>query len=307
MLRGLNLRLDQEDRIVLLGANGNGKSTLVKALAGRLQPLAGEVKRDRRLRVGYFAQHQADELDLAGTPLSHMREALGARATDTQCRAQLARFGLDEARATTRVGELSGGEKARLLMALTTRDAPHLLLLDEPTNHLDMDARDALVRAITEFKGAVVLITHDADLVELVADRLWLVSGGTARPFDGDLDDYRRHLALERREASNGGAPREDGSIAAPKRDERRERAEARAASGALRDRLKRVEAEMAKLQQEARVIAEALADPRLYARNRPDLVARATARQAQLARELAALEGVWLEVSEKLEGAAAA
>jgi ATP-binding cassette subfamily F protein 3 len=304
VLRGLDLRLDQEDRIVLLGANGNGKSTLVKALAGRLPPLAGEVKRDRRLRVGYFAQHQADELDLAGTPLSHMRDALGARATDTQCRAQLARFGLDEARATTRVGELSGGEKARLLMALTTRDAPHLLLLDEPTNHLDMDARDALVRAITEFKGAVVLITHDADLVELVADRLWLVSGGTARPFDGDLDDYRRHLALERREVA-GGAAREEG--APPKRDERRERAEARAASGALRERLKRVEAEMAKLQQEGRVIAEALADPRLYERNRPDLVARATARQAQIARELAALEEVWLEVSEKLEGAAAA
>jgi ATP-binding cassette subfamily F protein 3 len=296
VLRGLDIRLDQEDRIALLGANGNGKSTLAKLLAGRLAPLAGEMHRDRRLRVGYFAQHQAEELDPAGTPLSHMAEAL-PRANETQCRAQLARFGLDADRAETPVASLSGGEKARLLLALTTREAPHLLILDEPTNHLDMDAREALVRALADFQGAVVLISHDPHLVELVADRLWLVAEGTVRPFEGDLEDYRAHLA----ERARGGArPAE----APARRDERRERAEQRQNLAPLRQRLKAVEAQMEKLAQEARVIDDALSDPRLYERNKPDLIARATARRAAIAREMAALEGEWLTLSEALEAA---
>ncbi|WP_232475041.1 ABC-F family ATP-binding cassette domain-containing protein [Neoroseomonas rubea] len=201
ILRDLNLRLDQDDRIALLGANGNGKSTLAKLFAGRLAPEGGTAFRTRGLRVGYFAQHQAEELDLAGTPLTHVQAAL-PKATETQCRAQLARFGLDADRAETRIAALSGGEKARLLLALTTRDAPHLLILDEPTNHLDIDAREALVKALAEFGGAVLLITHDPHLVELVADRLWLVADGTVTPFEGDLDDYRALLA----ERARGGA-----------------------------------------------------------------------------------------------------
>ncbi|MCG7364516.1 ATP-binding cassette domain-containing protein, partial [Roseomonas sp. ACRSG] len=217
ILHGLDLRLDQEDRIALLGANGNGKSTLAKLLAGRLEPMRGEIHRDRRLKVGYFAQHQAEELDLSGTPLTHMQNALGAKATETQCRAQLARFGLDEERATTKIGSLSGGEKARLLLALCTRDAPHLLILDEPTNHLDIDAREALVKALADFGGAVVLITHDPHLVTLAADRLWLVHEGRVTPFDGDLDDYRALLA-ERARAARGPA----ADTAPTRRDERR-------------------------------------------------------------------------------------
>jgi len=297
VLRGLDLRLDQDDRIALLGANGNGKSTLAKLFAGRLAPMAGEVHCAPRLKVGYFAQHQAEELDPAGTPLSHM-QAMMPRATETQCRAQIARFGLDEDRATTQVASLSGGEKARLLLALCTREAPQLLILDEPTNHLDIDAREALVKALADYGGAVVLITHDPHLVELVADRLWLVAGGTVRAFDGDLEDYRAWLAEQARPAAKAEA-------APTRRDERRERAEARVAVAPLRERLKRVEAKLEALGREAATIDGALADPRLYANNNADLIARATARRAAIARETEALEAEWLELSEKLETAA--
>ncbi|GAA0575435.1 ABC-F family ATP-binding cassette domain-containing protein [Craurococcus roseus] len=298
VLRGLDLRLDQDDRVALLGANGNGKSTLAKVLAGRLPLMAGEQHRAPRLRVGYFAQHQAEELDPDGTPLSHMQAAL-PKATETQCRAQLARFGLDADRAETAVASCSGGEKARLLLALCTRDAPQLLILDEPTNHLDIDARDALVRALGDYAGAVLLITHDPHLVELVADRLWLVADGTARPFEGDLDEYRALLA----ERSRPEAARQE---AVPtRRDERRERAEARGALAPLRERLKRVETTLAALGKEAATIDEALSDPRLYARDNPGLLARATARRAAIAREVEALEAEWLELQERLEDAA--
>src|SRR5208337_1950552 len=194
VLRGLSLNLDTDDHVALLGANGNGKSTLAKLLAGRLAPMAGEMRRGPKLRVGYFAQHQADELHLDETPVQHLARAL-PRATETVVRSQLARFGLETGKAETPVADLSGGEKARLLLALATRDAPQLLILDEPTNHLDIDARDALVRALADFQGAVLLITHDPHLVELVADRLWLVADGTVRPYDGDMDDYRGLIA----------------------------------------------------------------------------------------------------------------
>src|SRR5271166_5494982 len=205
VLRGLSLNLDTDDRVALLGANGNGKSTLAKLLAGRLAPMAGEMRRGPKLRVGYFAQHQADELHLDETPVQHLARAL-PRATETVVRSQLARFGLETGKAETPVADLSGGEKARLLLALATRDAPQLLILDEPTNHLDIDARDALVRALADFQGAVLLITHDPHLVELVADRLWLVTDGTVRSYDGDLDDYRALLAERARPAARADA-----------------------------------------------------------------------------------------------------
>ena len=210
VLRHVSLSIDMDDRIALLGANGNGKSTLAKLLAGRLAPLAGEMRRGPKLRVGYFAQHQTDELVADETPIDHMTRAL-PRAHPPQVRAQLARFGLDADRAETPVANLSGGEKARLLLALATRDAPQLLILDEPTNHLDIDAREALVKALADFQGAVLLITHDPHLVELIADRLWLVADGTVRPFDGDLDDYRALLAERARPTAKqdvGRAPR---------------------------------------------------------------------------------------------------
>ncbi|WP_137125617.1 ABC-F family ATP-binding cassette domain-containing protein [Roseomonas sp. HF4] len=296
ILRDLNLRLDQDDRIALLGANGNGKSTLAKLIAGRLQPEGGTHFRTRSLRVGYFAQHQAEELDPAGTPLTHMQRAL-PKATETACRAQLARFGLDADRADNRITALSGGEKARLLLALTTRDAPQLLILDEPTNHLDIDAREALVKALADFPGAVVLITHDPHLVELVADRLWLVADGAVTPFDGDLDDYRALLA----ERARGGARGEAGGARA---EARRDRAGSRTATAPLRARIKEIEARLGTLAKEDALIEKRLADPATYARFKPEDIAWANTRRVAIAKAVAMLEEEWLEVSARLEAA---
>ncbi|MBN9561322.1 MAG: ABC-F family ATP-binding cassette domain-containing protein [Alphaproteobacteria bacterium] len=296
VLRGLHLSVDMDDRIALLGANGNGKSTLAKLLAGRLEPISGEVRRSGKLRVGYFAQHQADELVTNETPIDHMARAL-PRASPPQVRAQLARFGLDADRAETTVEKLSGGEKARLLLALATRDAPQLLLLDEPTNHLDIDAREALVKALADFEGAVLLITHDPHLVELVADRLWLVADGTVRSFDGDLDDYRALLAERARPAARQDAPN--------RRDDRRDRAEARAALAPLRKQARAAEARLAKLAEERAAIEAKLADPALYEPGRATEVTAANTRLAAIAREAASTEEEWLAAEEALEGAA--
>jgi ATP-binding cassette subfamily F protein 3 len=300
VLRGLDLRLDQDDRVALLGANGNGKSTLAKVLAGRLPLMAGEQHRAPRLRVGYFAQHQAEELDPGGTPLSHMQAAL-PKATETQCRAQLARFGLDADRAETAVASCSGGEKARLLLALCTREAPQLLILDEPTNHLDIDARDALVRRLSDYAGAVLLITHDPHLVELVADRLWLVADGHGAALRGRPGRVPRPAG--RAGAAGGAAARQD---AAPtRRDERRDRAEAR---GALAPVARTAQARG----NHARGAGEGGGHDRRGAGRPAPLRPRQPrpprprhARRAAIAREVEALETEWLELQGRLEDAA--
>ncbi len=193
MLRRLNLRIDQDDRIALLGRNGQGKSTLSKLLAERLAPMEGTLTRSSKLRIGYFAQHQVDELHLDETPLDHVRRLRPAEAP-ARLRARLAGFGLMEAQAGTKVAALSGGQKARLSLLLATIDAPHLLILDEPTNHLDIESREALTEALNDYTGAVVLVSHDMHLLELVADRLWLVSDGAVEPYTDDLDSYRKML-----------------------------------------------------------------------------------------------------------------
>jgi ATP-binding cassette subfamily F protein 3 len=295
VLRGVTLRLDMDDRIALLGANGNGKSTLAKLIAGRLQPQSGEMRRSGKLKVGYFAQHQTDELTLLETPIDHMARAM-PRATPPQVRGQLARFGLDADRANTVVESLSGGEKARLLLALATRDAPQLLILDEPTNHLDIDAREALVRALADFSGAVLLISHDPHLVELVADRLWIVGDGTVQPYEGDLDEYRALLVERARPPKTDTAP--------SRREGRRERAEARAAVAPLRRRAKDAETRIAALTQEAARIEAKLADPAFYAPERAVEVTAARARLAAIARDTAKAETEWLAASEALEAA---
>ena len=294
ILSGLNLTVDNDDRIALLGANGNGKSTLAKLLAGRMEPLSGEVRRAPRLAVGYFAQHQTDELVLDQTPIDHMARAL-PHATPTQVRSQLARFGLDADRANNKVSALSGGEKARLLLALATRDAPHLLILDEPTNHLDIDARDALVRALAAFEGAVLLITHDPHLVELVADRLWLVADGTVTAFAGDMEEYRALLVDRARPALKSEAP--------TRRDDRRDRAEIRAHLAPMRRQAKDAEALMVKLAEEKSRLEAKLADPAFYTPGRTADVTTANQRLAAIARETEAAELRWLEASEALEG----
>ena len=295
VLRGLSLSMDMDDRIALLGANGNGKSTLAKLLAGRLEPLSGEVRRGPKLRVGYFAQHQTEELVMDENPVDHMARAL-PRATETIVRSQLARFGLDATRAETPVSHLSGGEKARLLLALATRDAPQILILDEPTNHLDIDAREALVKALSDFEGAVLLITHDPHLVELVADRLWLVADGTVRPFDGDLEDYRVLLAERARPAAK--------TDAVGRKDDRRERAQTRAALAPLRKQAKDAEMLLAKLSSERTLLEARLADPALYEPGRARDITTANARLVSIRRESEVAEAEWLRAEEALEEA---
>lgn len=207
VLKKLDLRIDGDDRIALLGANGNGKSTLMKLISGRLPQLAGEIHKSGKLRVGYFAQFQTDELDVALTPYQVMQEVMKGMH-EAKVRASLNKFGFDKFKADTKVGELSGGEKARLLFCLMSYDAPHIMLLDEPTNHLDIDAREALTQALNNYNGAVILVSHDPHLVECVADRLWLVADGTCKPYDGDLDDYRQ-LVVQQRKRERENAKKE--------------------------------------------------------------------------------------------------
>ncbi len=203
ILKRLNLRIDMDDRIALLGANGNGKSTLVKLLSGRLPQLAGDIHKSSKLKVGYFAQFQTDELETHLTPYQTMQEVMKGVA-EPRVRASLGKFGFDKDKADTKVGELSGGEKARLLFCLMSHDAPHIMLLDEPTNHLDMDAREALMQALNNYTGAVILVSHDPHLVETVADRLWLVADGTCVPYEDDLEAYRKLVVAQRRRERDG-------------------------------------------------------------------------------------------------------
>ncbi len=290
ILTGLSQRLDLDDRVALLGANGNGKSTLAKLIAGRLAPMRGRVARPGKLRVGFFAQHQEDDLVLTETPFDHMQRVL-PRAAPAAVRAQLARFGLDAHRALTQVARLSGGEKARLLLALATRDAPHLLILDEPTNHLDMDARDALVRALANFAGAVLLISHDAALVEAVADRLWLVADGKVTSYDGDMDDYRAWL-LDRARAERADRP--DRPIRPAPRPRKPDAA-------ALRRAARAAEARLATLTDEkSRLEAWLAAEPAYLPANAAKTQA-ATIRLAALIEELEATEHAWLEAETAL------
>ncbi len=203
ILRKLNLRIDMDDRIALLGANGNGKSTLVKLLAGHLSPQLGEIHKSGKLKVGYFAQFQTDELDVNLTPYQTMQQVMKTLA-EPKVRAVLGKFGFDKDKADTKVGECSGGEKARLLFCLMSYHAPHIMLLDEPTNHLDMDAREALMQALNNYTGAVILVSHDPHLVENVADRLWLVADGTCVPYEDDLEAYKKLVVQQRKREREG-------------------------------------------------------------------------------------------------------
>ena len=260
VLEGLSLRFDEDDRIALIGANGNGKSTLIKLMAGRLAPMAGKVAKSGKLRIGYFAQRQAEELDLAATPLIAMTRKR-PRDTVTQVRSQLGRFGFGQERAETKIGDLSGGEKARLLFALMSAEAPHILLLDEPTNHLDVDSRQSLVQAINAFKGAVVIVSHDPHLIALTADRFWLVADGAVTPFDGDMDDYRALVA-----GSTGNGSGTEGRVSGNgKKTRRREAARKRNAVAHLKRDLARAVAEVEKLEARREDISRDIAQPGLY------------------------------------------
>jgi ATP-binding cassette subfamily F protein 3 len=301
ILRRLNLRVDPDERMALLGRNGNGKTTLARLLSRQLPTMEGEMVASGKMRAGYFAQHQVEELDVDETPLQHMTRQM-PDAKPTAVRAQLGRFGFSGDKVEVKVKHLSGGERARLSLALITRDAPHMLILDEPTNHLDVDAREALVQALNEYEGAVVVVSHDRHLLELTADRLVLVANGTADEFDGSLEDYR-DFVLGRGDAASAEKPAKKTS----RKDERRTAAEARARNQALRNAVKQAEAEMSKLTAERSDIDRALFDPAGYqGRHKDRKVTDLMRLRADIEQKLAAAETRWMEAAEALEQAEA-
>ena len=301
VLSNLSLRLDDDDRIALLGANGNGKSTFIKLLAGRLAPLAGEVNKSSKLRVGYFAQHQTEELDFSVTPIVELARRKPPGTPEREVRAHLGAFGFSQKRAETVISSLSGGEKARLLFALMTLDKPHILLLDEPTNHLDMDSRQALIEAINAFPGAVVIVSHDPHILELTVDRFWLIEKGRVQPFDGDLEDYRNRFV----EAAPQARDKTRGEAAADPVNDRKRAAERRQQLAPLKKQLQQAETRVAALEKERAKLKESLADPALYGKG----VSRLLDLQKQLGtveKDLSLAESQWLDLQDKWERAAA-
>jgi ATP-binding cassette, subfamily F, member 3 len=297
VLSRLDLTLSNDDRVGLLGQNGNGKSTFAKLLAGRLAPMSGVVKRANKLDVGFFAQHQIDDLAPNGTPYSHVAEKM-RDAPEAKVRARAAQMGFSGAKGDTVVSLLSGGEKARLLMGLATFDGPQLIILDEPTNHLDIDSRAELVEAINDYEGACILVSHDRRLLEACVDRLWLVADGAVRPFDGDLDDYRR-LVLSR--AGSEGGEKRDVEASNSRAEERREAAKTRRDLAPLRKDIAAAEEKMRRFSDLIARVDEALAKPDAFAKD----AARASelARQrSELEKALVAAEELWLTLSTEAE-----
>lgn len=290
ILKNLNLRIDMDDRIALLGQNGNGKSTFAKLLSDRLKPMDGNIVRSRKLGIGYFAQHQQDELDPGGTPLSHLG-ALMKGKTETQVRARLGGFGFGVDKATNKISTLSGGEKARLLFALMSFHAPQLIILDEPTNHLDMDSRQSLIHAINDYEGAVILISHDSYLVEACADKIMIVENAGVHNFDGDLNDYKSLVLSRKTDVKKKEKPAPKAKV--KPFDNNKVRAE-----------LKSAEAEIERISKEIKKYNKALNNPKLYDQSDP------TAKKAlqQFTREKAVLEAsledaeeLWMDLEEKL------
>jgi ATP-binding cassette subfamily F protein 3 len=301
VLRRLSLRIDDDDRIALIGQNGNGKSTLARLLAGRLAPEAGAIVRAERLSVAYFAQHQLEELESDLSPYGHVRRLM-PEAPEAKVRARAGGLGFSGEAADTPVAQLSGGEKARLLLGLATFGGAHLVILDEPTNHLDIDSRAALIEAINDYPGAVILVSHDRYLLDACADRLWLVADGAVAPFDGDLDDYRRQVLAGRPDESAEAVRRRRNDGARSSRsDVRRRAAQMRVELAPLRRRIDLAEAQMTKLREEVAAVERALAAPDLYARDPARAAALAKARSHTLAR-LAQCEEEWLSASAAYE-----
>jgi len=306
ILRNMTLRLDVDDRIGLLGVNGAGKSTFAKLLADALTPMAGEVARQPRMRVGWFNQHQIEAMDPADTPLDMIRRAL-PEETEPRRRSRLAQFGLSSNKMETTAADLSGGERARLLLHLVAMEAPHLLILDEPTNHLDIDSRHALMEALNDYEGAVLLITHDRSLMEMVADRLWLAADGTIAPFEGDMEAYTR-LVLDRARAaaradSEARAGASANGAANSAKDARKAAAEARARIAPLKRAVEAVEKRMEALTRKIADTDTLLADPALFTRDAARAVALGKTR-AEAADQLETAEMEWMEAAEAYETA---
>ena len=299
ILRDLNVRVSPDDRIGLLGRNGEGKSTFAKGLLGILEAQQGHIRSHKKMRVGYFAQHEVDALNESASAYDHVVELM-PDATEAERRARLAQFGLGAKNAETPAGDLSGGEKARLLFSLIGFHKPHLLVLDEPTNHLDIDSREELVRALNNYSGAVLLISHDRALLEASVERLWLVEGGTVSPYEGTLDDYRA-LQAER----NRPERKEKADTGPSKADERRARADARKAVAPLKKRAAKLEGDIAKQQTELKRLDGELATPGLFEQD-ADRAVKLGRDRAHTAGRIEMLEEQWLEALEAYETAKA-
>ena len=295
ILKRLGLRMDLDDRIGLLGVNGAGKSTFAKLIAGALEVQSGEFHRDKKMKVGWFHQHQIEAMDPNDTALEIIRRAM-PEATEASRRSRLAQFGLPFEKQETRVEALSGGERARLLLNLVAMDAPHLLILDEPTNHLDIDSRRALLDALNDYMGAVILITHDRSLMELVADRLWLAADGTIKPFDGDMDDYAKFV-LERAKQSvkPTQVARETAKAAASAAP-----APKKVAVEPLRRKVEAAEQVMNRRTRDLAELEAQLSDPDLYVKN-PGKVAELTKRRDNAQANLSEAEEAWMTLAEEL------
>ncbi|MEC8582352.1 MAG: ABC-F family ATP-binding cassette domain-containing protein [Pseudomonadota bacterium] len=289
VLKNLSLRIDQDDRIALLGKNGEGKSTLSKLLSDRLPLMAGRKTASSKLRIGYFAQHQVDELFIDETPLQHLQRER-PEVHQSKLRAQLAGFGLGADQADTEVARLSGGQKARLSLLLATLDAPHMLILDEPTNHLDIESREALVEALTAYSGAVILVSHDMHLLSLVADRLWLVKDGTVKPYEDDLEAYRRML-LSQDKSDKAEKPKPAKTVK-PSRD----------AILAARSEARKCEERVKKIEEMREKLAAKLADPELYDSAKAGELEVWNKKYAEIMEGLDRAETLWMTSIEKLE-----
>ncbi|TAU82951.1 ABC-F family ATP-binding cassette domain-containing protein [Rhizobium leguminosarum] len=301
ILKNLNLRIDNDDRIALLGSNGNGKSTFAKFISGRLAPESGEVKIAPSLKIGFFAQHQLEDLIPEQSPVEHVRRLMPG-APEAKVRARVAQMGLATEKMATAAKDLSGGEKARLLMGLAAFNAPNLLILDEPTNHLDIDSRRALIEALNDYEGAVILISHDRHLIEATVDRLWLVNGGTVTTFEGDMDEYRDLIVSSGKKKEEKPQLTED---ATSKADQRKLNAERRASLTPLRKKINEIESLTAKLEKQIQSLDAELADPALYEKT-PAKAAEKVKQRGEAATKLAAAEEDWLMLSAEYEEAMA-
>ncbi len=293
VLQRLSLSISDDDRIGLLGANGNGKSTFAKLVAGRLAPLSGDLRRSSKLTVGFFAQHQVDDLDVAATPFQCVA-ALMPAAPESKIRARCAQMGFPNIKADTKVAQLSGGEKARLLMGLATFNGPHLLILDEPTNHLDIDSRAALIEALNDYQGAVILVSHDRYLLEACADRLWLVDEGTVKAFAGDMDDYKKYVLDKANGTKTAAKPNAE---AAPPKPQASAPSRAPKTVQPLKKRLAAAEEKMTRFQTLLAKVDAALADPDAFIIE-PVKAAQLAKQRNELVRALVAAEEEWLALS---------
>lgn len=303
VLRHLGMRIDEDDRIALLGANGNGKSTLVKLISGRLQAMKGQVRRSSKLKIGFFAQHQIEDLKPRDNALQHLRDICPYDSEST-LRTKLDGFGLDHKRVETPAKELSGGEKSRLSLCLMAQAEPHMIILDEPTNHLDIDSRQALIQSLNAFPGAVILVSHDTHLVEAVADRLWLVKDGGVSSFEGDMNDYKRLALSEAADAAR--KPVVAGATTNPKVDKRKERkdaARARSALAHVRKAKEEAEVQMERLNAQIKKIDARLQDPKVY-NGPPAKIAELSKLKTLALQAVEDAELRWMEAAEKLESA---